>query len=159
MCTYLLVRNNSHSLLQPSFPCFPLISDLLPIDKHWSNADQLSLGKSEAEPASHKGHFITWLKHKALCKRCFLFLKDHRDTGISLTQVNKFSRTSPTHIFPFTVLDIFSPLISRVVSWYVKKKKKQLFFSFICSIKSFWIINCARKKILDLLVPGHLELM
>lgn len=39
MCTYLLVRNNSHSLLQPSFPCFPLISDLLPTDKHWSNAD------------------------------------------------------------------------------------------------------------------------
>lgn len=34
MCTYLLVRNNSHSLLQPSFPCFPLVSDLLPTVKH-----------------------------------------------------------------------------------------------------------------------------
>lgn len=106
MCTYLLVRNNSHSLLRPSFPCFPLLSDLLPTVKCWSNAD--SLGKLGVEPASHEGHFISWLKHQALCKRCFLFLKDHRDTAIPLTQVNSSSRTSATHHIFLMVLNFFS---------------------------------------------------
>lgn len=153
MCTYLLVRNKSHSLLQPSFPCFPLMNALLPTVKHWSTANWLSLEKPEVEPAMKVTLYLGSNSRPSLQKMFFCSWKTTEILVFPLSNLTTFQGLPP-----FSPYDMdFFFLISRIDSWFVKT-----FFSFVHSIKTVSeqvLIVPGKKKILDLLVPGHLVLI
>lgn len=87
----------SHSSLQPSFPYFPLLNALLPMTRQQS--DWLSLGNWRVSQPTWKVTFYLG-SNPRLSKDAFLFLKDHKDSGISLPRVNNFSRSPPTATIP-----------------------------------------------------------